>query len=45
MQLKRDMPCHPLNVYTKFQIDISKYVEEKPGKRGRTDGMTDIAAA
>ena len=24
MQLKLDMSCHPLNVYTKFQIDISK---------------------
>ena len=40
MQLKLDMSCHLLNVYTKFQIDISKHVEEKPGKRGRTDGRT-----
>ena len=38
MQLKLGMPCHLLNVYTKFQIDISKHVEEKSGKRGRTDG-------
>ena len=38
MQLKLDMSCHLLNVYTKFQIDISKHVEEKSGKRGRTDG-------
>ena len=46
MQLKLDMSCHLLNVYTKFQIDISKHVEEKSGKRGRradgrTDGQTD----
>ena len=41
MQLKRDMSCHLLGVYTKFQIDISKHVEEKSGKRGRTDGQTD----
>ena len=40
MQLKLDMSCHLLNVYTKFQIDISKHVEEKSGKRGRTDGQT-----
>ena len=40
MQLKLDMSCHLLNVYTKFQIDISKHVEEKSGKRGRTDGRT-----
>ena len=38
MQLKLDMSCHLLNVYTKFQIDISKHVEEKSGKPGRTDG-------
>ena len=38
MQLKLDMSCQLLNVYTKFQIDISKHVEEKSGKRGRTDG-------
>ena len=41
MQLKLDMLCHLLNVYTKFQIDISKHVEEKSGKPGRTDGRTD----
>ena len=38
MQLKLDMSCHLLNVYTKFQIDIPKHIEEKSGKRGRTDG-------
>ena len=41
MQLKLDMSCHLLNVYTKFQIDISKHVEKKSGKSGRTDGRTD----
>ena len=41
MQLKLDMSCNLLNVYTKFQIDISKHVDEKSGKRGRTDGRTD----
>ena len=41
MQLKLDMSCHLLNLYNKFQIDISKLVEEKSGKRGRTDGQTD----
>ena len=41
MQLKSNMSCHLLNVYTKFQIDISKHVEENSGKRGRTDGRTD----
>ena len=41
MQLKLDMSCHLLNAYTKFQIDISKHVEEKFGKRGWTDGRTD----
>ena len=40
MQLKLNMSCHLLNVYTKFEIDISKHVEEKSGKRGRTDGRT-----
>ena len=49
MQLKLDMLCHLLKVYTKFQIDISKHVEEKSGRRGRTngrtDGRTDIATA
>ena len=37
MQLKLDVSCHLLNVYNKFQIDISKHVEEKSGKPGRTD--------
>ena len=32
MQLKLNMSCHLLNVYTKFKIDISKHVEEKSGK-------------
>ena len=41
MKLKLDMSCHLLNVYTKFQIDISKHVEKKSGKLGRTDGRTD----
>ena len=41
MQLKLDMSCHLLNIYTKFQIDISKHVEKKSGKHGRTDGRTD----
>ena len=36
MQLKLDMSCDLLNVYTKFQIDISKHVEKTSGKRGRT---------
>ena len=40
MQLKLNMSCHLPNVYTKFQIDISKQVEKKSGKRGRTDGRT-----
>ena len=41
MQLKLGMSSHPLNVYKEFQIDISKPVEEKSWKRGRTDGQTD----
>ena len=41
MQLSLDMLCHLLNVYTKFQIDISKHVEKKSGKPGRTDRRTD----
>ena len=41
MQLKLDMSCHPLNVYTTFQTDISKHIEEKSWKRGRTDERTD----
>ena len=40
MKLKLDMSCL-LNAYTKFQIDISKHVEKKSGKLGRTDGRTD----
>ena len=40
-QLKLDLSCHPLNVYTKFQIDISKHVEEKSRKSGWKDGRTD----
>ena len=49
MQLKLNMSCHLMNVYIKFQIDISKHVQEKSRKRGqtdrRTDGRTDIATA
>ena len=45
MLLKLDMSCHLLNVYIKFEIDISKHVEEKSGKRRRMDGGTDIAMA
>ena len=41
MQLELHMPCRLLNVYTKFQIDISKHVEEKFRKHGRTDGQMD----
>ena len=43
IQIKLDMSCHLLNVYTKFEIDISKHVEEKSGKCRRTDGRTDIS--
>ena len=40
MKLKLDMSCHPLNAYTKFQIDISKHVEKSPeNSDGRTDGQ------
>ena len=45
MKLKLDMSCHLLNVYTKFQIDISKYVEKGPENSGWTDGRTEIATA
>ena len=40
MKLKLGISCHLLNVYTKFQIDISKHVEKRPemGTDGRTDG-------
>ena len=41
MKLKLDMSCHLLNAFTKFEIDISKHVEKKSGKLGRTDGRTD----
>ena len=41
MKLKLDMSCHLLNVYTKFQNDISKHVEKSPENIGRTDGRTD----
>ena len=30
MKLKLDMWHHLLNVYTKFQIDISKHVQKSP---------------
>ena len=45
MKLKLDMLCHLLNAFTKFEIDISKHVEKKSGKLGRTDRRTDIAIA
>ena len=46
MELKLDMPCHLQNVYTKFQIDISKHVEKSPENAdGRTDWWTNIATA
>ena len=45
MKLKLDMSCHLLNAYIKFEIDISKHVEKKSGKLGRTDRRTDIAIA
>ena len=32
MKLELDVSHHLLHVYTKFQIDISKHVEKKPGK-------------
>ena len=41
MKLKLDMPCHLLNVYTKFDNDISKHVEKKSGKLRRMDRRTD----
>ena len=44
MELKVDLSCYLLNVYTKFQIDISKHVE-KVQKLGRTDGQKDIGTA
>ena len=39
MKLKLDMSCYPLSLYTKFQIDISRYVE-KSLELGQTDGRT-----
>ena len=42
MKLKLDMSCHQLNVYTKFENDISKHVEKSPeNSDGQTDGQTD----
>ena len=32
MKLELDVRHYLLHVYTKFQTDISKHVEEKPGK-------------
>ena len=32
MKLELDVEHHLLHVYTKFQTDISKHVEKKPGK-------------
>ena len=40
-KLKLNMPYHLLNVYTKFQIDISLHVEFFFGKLRWTDGQTD----
>ena len=37
MKLKLDMSCHLLNVYTKFEIDISEHIKESPeNPDGRT---------
>ena len=43
MELKLDMSCHLLNVYTNFQIDISKHVENRSEKNsdGQMDRQTD----
>ena len=42
MKLKLNMSCHLLNVYTKFQNDISKHIENIPENAdGQTDGRTD----
>ena len=35
MKLDLDVLHYLLYVYTMFQIDISKYVEKKPGKLGK----------
>ena len=32
MKLELDLWCHLLDVYNKFQINISKHVEKNPGK-------------
>ena len=32
MKFELDLWCGPLDVYSKFQINISKHVEKKPGK-------------
>ena len=32
MKLELDLWCRLLNVYSKFQINISKYVKRKPEK-------------
>ena len=42
MKLKLDMSCHLLNVYSKFQIDISKHAEKKSGKLGRVGKRTNV---
>ena len=39
MKLKPNMSCHLLNVYTKFENDISKHVEKSPEN---LDGQTDV---
>ena len=41
MKLKLHMSCHLLNVYTKFQIDISKHIEKKSRKSRWTDRRMD----
>ena len=42
MQLNLNMSCHLLNVYTKFQIEISKQAEKSLENADRwTDGRTD----
>ena len=42
MQLKLNMSCHLLNVYTKFQIDQSMLKKSPENADGRTDGQTDV---
>ena len=41
IKLKLNMSCNLLNVYTKFENDISKHVEKKYGNLGRMDRRTD----